>query len=181
MPENDPNATTTSTAATTTFETKTNEEEEVRDPAHVLELNDKYRRENKSLRDRLKNSEESLESERRKSMSEQERAIDEAKDAVRKEVEAEYRTKLLAAAVHARASAVLADPEDAWRLIDFEDVDPEDSKAIDEALKQLLEAKPYLAASAKPENQNIDQGPQGSTTKLSDANDWLRGVTSHRR
>lgn len=157
------------------------EETEVKDPAHVLELNDKYRRENKALRDRLKASEEALGDEKKKSMSEQERAIEEARQIVRKEVEGEYQAKLLAAAVHSRAAALLADPDDAWRLIDFETIDPEDTKAIDAAIKDLLEQKPYLAASAQPQNQSIDQGPQGSTPAASDANKWLRSSLNSRR
>jgi hypothetical protein len=176
MPDNDNNTTSTTTLATTITDPPVDDggEQEVKDPAHVLELNDKYRRENKSLRDRLKASEEALDGERKKSMSEQERAIEEAKQAVREEVESEFRSKLLAAAVNGRAAALLADPDDAWRLIDFEDIDPEDTKAIDAEIKELLKAKPYLAKAALPEHQSIDQGPQGELPANKDANNWLR-------
>lgn len=156
---------------------------EVEDPRAVLELNDKYRRENKGLRDRLKEAQAELEELRKAAMSEQERAIEEAKIVAVSEVESKYQAKLLEMSVRAAATGVLADPEDAWRLIDFEDVDPDDTKTITEAIAGLIEAKPYLAAAtAQRQRPSIDQGPQGSPPPPVDGgNAWFRQQVRGRR
>lgn len=155
------------------------EETEIEDPKAVLALNAKYRRENKALRDRAKSAESELEELRKQSMSEQERAIEEAKAQVRHEVESEYSKRLLAATVRSRAAGVLADPDDAWRLVDFGDIDPDDEKEIDALIAKLLEVKPYLAEKQKAKT-NIDQGPQGDFPVSSDGNAWLRSALNRR-
>lgn len=161
---------------------------EIEDPEKVLELNDKYRRENKGLRDRLKGTEEELAELRKQAMSEQERAIEEAKQEARQEVETEYRAKLFEMKVRARAANVLNDPDDAFRLIDFVDVDLDDDDAIDDAIKLLVDEKPYLARQEQPSPEpnrrnrlSIDQGPQGGGSSHPSGNDWIRTVTGNRR
>lgn len=173
------------TDAATDVEERSDEDAavEVEDPRAVLELNDKYRRENKGLRDRLKETQAELEELRKAAMSEQERAIEEAKAVAVSEVESKYKAKLLEMSVRAAATGVLADPEDAWRLIDFEEVDPDDAKTISEAIAGLVEAKPYLAAvSQQRQRPSIDQGPQGSPPPPMDGgNAWFRQQVRGRR
>lgn len=154
---------------------------EVEDPRATLELNAKYRRENKGLRDRLKAAEAELEELRKSQLSEQERAIEEARSEAAAEVEAKYRTKLLEASVRAVATGVLADPEDAWRLIDFEDTDPDDTKSISDAVAALVESKPYLAVQQQRPRQSIDQGPQGNPPTQATGDTWLRQQFNGRR
>lgn len=149
-------------------------------PEDLVKLNQKANREAKALRERLKAAEAEAERLRKEAMSEQERAIAEAREEAAAEIRAEYEAKLLERSVRAIASTRLNDPEDAWRLIDFEDVDAEDEKAIEKAIDDLVKAKPYLAR--KRGGNGIDQGPHGSTPAGgSGGNDWLRSVTSGRR
>lgn len=159
------------------------EEEEVNDPRAVLRQNRKLLRENNNLRSRLESVESDLQELaeiKRQSMTEQERALEAAREQARAEVEAEYRTRLLEASVTQVAAGVLEDPRDAFRLIDFNDVDPRDTAAISALIEELLEAKPYLAVQTAPVG-SIEQGPQGFPPPAGDGNAWLRGVTGGRR
>jgi hypothetical protein len=86
---------------------------------------------------------------RKAAMSDNEKAIAEAKAAGRAEAMTEVNARLLAAEVRAVAADRLADASDAVRLLDLDDLANTDGtpneKAIVAALDKLVEAKPYLA------------------------------------
>lgn len=116
-------------------------------------------------------------------MSEQEKAIETAKAEARSEVELEFKVQLLGERIMRAATGRLADPSDVV-LIDFSDIDdPDDIKAIDAAIDELLKAKPHLAAENAPppaDPGREDQGPQGravtpNPTQGQLAEKWLRG------
>lgn len=87
---------------------------------------------------------------KKKTMTDSERAVAEAKAEGRKEALAEANSKLLRAEIRTAAADKLADPGDAAVLLGdidrFLDKDGEpDSKAIASAIDALVKAKPYLA------------------------------------
>ena len=92
-------------------------------------------------------------------------------DTIRRQVEAEVRAEaardVAGARLEALAGKVLADPTDASRFIDVDDILDSDGKldpdlARDE-LKALLEKRPYLAAEQKPKTDPLKGGGgQGS-------------------
>lgn len=93
--------------------------------------------------------------------------------------------RLLHAEIRAQASAKLADPADAIRLLDLDTfaVDDDgnvDHEAIDAALDQLVEAKPYLAKTKSP--PKVPQGARGGPvpTPARSGDDWLRDVRDRR-
>jgi membrane protein involved in colicin uptake len=109
-----------------------------------------------------------LEKLRNEGLSDQERAVAEAKTAGRAEATAEATARIIKAEIKAAAAGRFADPTDALAFIgvdDFEvnsdgDVDPEKIKS---AIDQLLENKPHLAATAgKPNPGNPDGGSRGT-------------------
>jgi hypothetical protein len=93
---------------------------------------------------------------RKATMSEQEKAVAEAKAAGRQEALAEANSRLLRSEIRAAAAGKLADPGDAAALLgdldQFLDKSGEpDVKAITSAIDALVKAKPYLApAGARP-------------------------------
>lgn len=109
-------------------------------------------------------------------MSEQEKAIElarkESAEAARTEVLGTVNRRLFAAELKAAATGkvsdvdLLSDPDVAIRLLGFDDYPVNeagdiDAEAISAAVGQLIEAKPYLAASATPV-PGIDQGARGT-------------------
>lgn len=126
---------------------------------------------------------------------EQEKVIREAVDAARAEEREKWQRELLEAQVVARATGKLADPEDAMRLLSIEELlgesDPQArSKRLDQALAELLEAKPYLAASENGGERGGEKGrglvSQGARSGQSpkggegSADDWLRSARDRR-
>lgn len=115
-----------------------------------------------------------------------EKAIATARKEGYDEAVGKYKSMLFAADVRAAAGGVLADPEDAAKLLDFDaiEVDGEGrpvSKSVKDALAALVKEKPYLAAKPQPGNGNgggfggsADQGAR--TTQVADASSWLRGL-----
>jgi hypothetical protein len=93
---------------------------------------------------------------RKATMSDQEKAVAEAKAAGRQEAMAEANARLLRSEIRGAAAGKLADPGDAAALLgdidQFLDKNGEpDSKAIASAIDALVKAKPYLApAGARP-------------------------------
>jgi hypothetical protein len=86
---------------------------------------------------------------RKAGMSEQERAVAEAKAAGRNEALAEVTDRLVRSEIRAAAAGKLADPGDAAALLGdlkrfVKDGDVDD-KAIASAIDELVKAKPYLA------------------------------------
>jgi uncharacterized protein (DUF1501 family) len=103
-----------------------------------------------------------LDKARQASMSDQEKAVAQARAEGRAEASKETNRKLLHAEVRAAAGGLLADPDDAVHLLDltpFETNDDPDRKAIRRALEQLVKDKPYLGA--QPGNGSGEGGPRG--------------------
>lgn len=130
-------------------------------------------------RKRSERAERELAELRKSQMSESEAALAEAKAVGRAEALTEVNGRLLAAEVRAHAADKLADPGDAVRLLDLDDLTNgdggPDAKAIDAAIETLVKAKPYLAkqqspAPAKP--NRLPQGPRESADSTAD--DFIR-------
>lgn len=114
---------------------------------------------------------------RKDSMSDQERAVAEAKAEARAEVLTQANQRLLRAEVRAAAAGKLADPDDALGLLDlpsFMDDDGEiNTKAIKSAIDKLVSSKPYL--SARPGNGSGEGGARGGNANTEPSmDDWLR-------
>lgn len=157
-------------------------------PEQLLEQVRKKDGENVKLKKERKAEKAELERLReleKEQMSEQEQAVDTAKEEARAEADAEWSAKLLGERIMRRATGKLADPSDVV-LIDFSTIDDsEDMAQIDTAIDALLEAKPHLAAT-EGQQQTPDgtplfsQGPIGKVTqqKLTEgqkAEAWIRG------
>jgi hypothetical protein len=117
---------------------------------------------------------------RESSMSEQEKAIEQAKREARAEATTAFNGRLVQAEVRAVAAGKLADPEDAVRFLDLDEftVDGDgkvDRKPITGAIEKLLKDKPYLAASATRPTGDADQGARGGPAGSS-MNDLIRGA-----
>jgi hypothetical protein len=167
------------------------EPDHVRDPEAVLAANRKVNEENRTLRQRLKDSEaraKTLEAERDGSKSDVEKAIANARAEARTEVEAHYQAQILTAQIAARAARRFADPDDVVRLLDLEELGGGDMEAIDAALAALAERKPYLLVATTAGNgdqgrwPDADQGSRGEAAgarKESSPDDWLRSITGY--
>lgn len=128
-------------------------------------------RKRKGLERQLGETKTRLDEAEGRSKTDQEKAIDqarrEAEEKARKEVFAQANERLVRAEVRAQAAGRLADPDDAVRLLDLSgfsvgDDGEIDSKPIAEAIEELVKAKPYLAADAKPRPTGSgDGGPRG--------------------
>lgn len=149
----------------------------VDDPQALLSEYEKKKRENKSLRDRATAAEAELEELRKAQMSEQEKALDEARKEGYEKAEAFYKTELAKARVTSLAAGHFADPNDALMYLDLDELDLDDDKAIVKALEEVLKAKPYLSAK-NGGRKSIDQGPQGGAGgEGQSASDWMRSIT----
>jgi hypothetical protein len=151
-----------------------------------LEDNRRKNKENQSLRERLRAAEQENESLKEAAMSDQEKAINDAKKVAREEADSYYKPLLAQEKVKAIAAGHFNDPNDALAYLDLNELDVEDDDAIVDALNDLLEAKPYLAASnngsgSGGRRKGIDQGFQGDPgRKQSDGSDWVRGIAGRR-
>lgn len=129
------------------------------------------RREIKELKATLAKITKQSEAQRLESMSEAERAVEEAKKAGYDEAMSSVRRDLTTAKVTAAAAkAGFADPGDAAGFLALDDLDGDD--AIAAAVDALVKAKPYLLAKRTPP---IEQGQQGKPGEQAPT-DWLRGV-----
>jgi hypothetical protein len=124
-----------------------------------------------------------LEEERRKGLSDQERAIAEARSEAIREERERWQTRLVAAEVRAAAAGRLADPDDA-RLADLSSVTIDDEgvidrKGIESALEALVKAKPHLA---KPTGPATPKAPAGVRTETpgESVDSWLRSTVRGR-
>jgi len=147
------------------------EETEIQDPKATAELNAKYRRENKGLRSENKRLTDALSQAEEARMSDTEKAI----SAARKEEQDKFQRELLRERVMGRAASKLTDPEDAGRYLDLDGLTL-DNDAIDQAIGELIQARPYLAVQPPPQRTptTIDQGNRGPSIVPDDASDWLR-------
>jgi hypothetical protein len=138
-------------------------------------------------RKRWEKAERELADLRKAQMSDNEKAVTEAKEAGRSEAAAEYNARLLAAEVRAHASDKLADPGDAVRLLDLADLAAEDGspdvKRITSAIDKLVEAKPYLAKRAVPPAGGGSRPPQGARdgSEGNSADDFIRRAARNLR
>ncbi len=120
------------------------------------------------------------------SMSEQEKAVEQARREAKAEASKGFNVRLVQAEVRATAASKLTDPEDAIRFLDLDEfaVDDDgkvDKKAITKALDELLKAKPYLAASATRPTGDADQGARGSQAGSNNPmNDLIRNAVNRR-
>ena len=131
----------------------------------------------KTLRSQVKDIEAATEKQRLESLSDQERAIEEAKAAARAEVEAEYRATLVKAQAEAAAVAAgFADPADIGGFLDLSGLNTE--AEVKAAVAALAEAKPYLLKSAPKPAQPIGQGPKAPANPTASPSDWLRSAVT---
>lgn len=118
----------------------------------ALERERRARREAEKRAKRAEELEQELEQFREQQMSEQEKAIEQAKreaaEKTREEILGEVTREKLETRLVRAATGKLANPELVTRLIDTDDLDPDDAEAISAAVDRLLEQEPYLAASA---------------------------------
>ena len=141
-----------------------------------------------AFRHELRSAQQAYERLQRQHESEQERAIREAEERGRQAAQAdtnrivaEYERRLATAAIRARAAGGFADPDDAVRMLDLDQLLAERDERrreqqVDKALAALLEAKPYLARERERAGVLISQGgrsqpPDGRPRERS----WLRG------
>jgi hypothetical protein len=103
------------------------------------------RRETRAAQQQADELRAELEKHRSASETEAEKRVREAVDQAVADTTAKYERRLFEATVIARASGQLRDPEDAVRLLPLDEL-VKDPDKLDEALKTLLEQKPYLAA-----------------------------------
>lgn len=138
------------------------------------------RQADRSARQRIKALETELEQSKRSAMTEHERALAEAVEAAKSEAEASWAGRYLRLRVERLAATRMADPADATRLLDVEELEAETpDETIGKLLDALLEAKPYLAATgragATPPPVALDRGPRnGSAPPSADMNELLR-------
>ena len=97
------------------------------------------------------------------------KAVDDAREEAKAEASAEANRRILKAEVKAAAGGVLADPNDAVRLLDLDDFDVDDDGDVDEGeikkvIKQLVKDKPYLAIGFKPKPGSADGGARNTAT-----------------
>lgn len=71
--------------------------------------------------------------------------------------------RVLRAEIKAAAVGKLADPADAYKFLDLESLDADDTDAIAQAVDALLEAKPYLAAKPGSRFQGTGDGGAAGT------------------
>ena len=155
-----------SDASTTTETEATEEVDHAADAAKWKALSRKHEKAEREHRKRLETLETEATARAEEAMTETDRAIAAAKTETEERLSGEYRTERLANALTARASGKMQDPTDAPRFAKaLDDLDPGDTEALDAAIAEILEAKPYLApSSAATSGNSADGGPKGSSS-----------------
>jgi hypothetical protein len=136
-------------------------------------------------RKRWEKAERDLAELRKSQMTDQEKAVAEAKAEGRATALRELATKLLEAEVRAQAATRLADPADAVHLLELDgmlaDDGTFDAKAIGSALDELVKAKPYLAKTNGPgPGARPPQGARDAPAK-SEGDDFIRTLAKNMR
>lgn len=118
------------------------------------------------------------------SKSEREKELDkvrtEAAEEARKDALTMANRRIVKSEVRAAAAGKLADPEDAVRFIDLDDIAVGDDgdvnvKALNDAVARLLKDKPYLGAdSGKRKHGDFDQGARGRSGNGTSMNEIIR-------
>lgn len=125
----------------------------------------------KELKQQLDQFSKAAEEQRLSALSEQERAIEEARKSGFDEAMSSVKADLVKSKVTAAAaSAGFADPGDAASFMDVAAIETDDD--IAQAVADLAKAKPYLL---KRTSVPLEQGQQGQPMS-STPSDWLRGV-----
>lgn len=145
---------------TTTEQTTTETET---DPAKELAKWKALSRKNEKA---AKETQAELEKLRTASMSEQEKAVAQAREEGKAEAATAIQLERVRDKIEAKAGGKLADPEDAAALLGdlsrfVQDDGTIDTAGIAEAIDNLVKTKPYL--SAQPGNGSGEGGPRGST------------------
>jgi hypothetical protein len=151
------------------------------DPADHVKLVTTVR----TLREQVRNHEaaerklmEEQEAERKKALPEQERLIEEARQAGREEALAEAKAQMIETLVTATATASnFADPADVKAMLDLSAL--ADEAAVKKAVAKLAADKPYLLKPQAP-GAKLEQGPRG-TAKSGAGEDFIRASVSKRR
>lgn len=129
----------------------------------------------KELKAQLHEMRQSQEKARMESMSEAERAVEEAKKAGYEEAMASVKADLTRSKVTAAAAAAgFADPADASGFLNVAELDSDDDVA--KAVADLAKSKPYLLKRAA---QSLEQGQQGKS-RTDNPNEWLRSALGAR-
>ena len=127
----------------------------------ALDAERQARREAEKRAKRADDLEAELNKLREQQMSEQEKAINTARDEARREAETEFARERLTDRIRVAAARRLNDPEDAVRLLDLDGIDPSAenvTSAIEEQIGQLIESKPYLAVTSATPSGSTDAG-----------------------
>ena len=143
------------------------------DPAKLYNLYQKKAAAETSLRERASAAEQRLAEFEEANKTEQEKAMEAARNDAVAETKAHYEGLLRQERLKNLAAGKLNDPSDAVRLLDMSEFDPDDEKAMSDAIDALIKDKPYLAAKSRV--PPVDQGPQGEPVEAKSGNDWLRG------
>jgi hypothetical protein len=139
--------------------------------------------------------EQELEQLRAANLSENERAVEDARREGREAAEREASARIVRADVRAAAASRLRDPDDALAHLDVDELagldDDARGAAIASALDELIERKPYLAAAGGGDEDGERTGvlSQGSRTRRargdeaggSDSSAWLRKAARRSR
>lgn len=106
---------------------------------------------------------------RKAQMTDQEKALEDARTEARTEVETRLRERLLSAEVRARVAGRSVDPDLVATLVDRKslkwDGDDVDVESLERQITRILEAKPYLAFSDQPGTPappRVPTGPRGN-------------------
>jgi hypothetical protein len=132
----------------------------------ALDAERKARRDAESAAKRLESEIAEL---RKSQMTDQEKALDDARTEARTEVETRLRERLLSAEVRARVAGRSIDPDLVATLVDRKslkwDGDDVDVESLERQISKILEAKPYLALSDQPGTPappRVPTGPRGN-------------------
>lgn len=140
---------------------------------------DEERRARRDAERQAKKASAELEALRAQSMTDQEKAIAEARAQARAETLAEANSRLVRAEARSIAAGRLRNPDDVALLgdLDLFVVDGDvDVKALGKAVDQLVAARPYLAPDQKP-GPLLGGGPQPPPAQSMD--DWIRRQAHH--
>lgn len=145
--------------------------EEVEAESPLMKALHSERASNKELKAQLAQLAKANEESRLASLSEQERVVEEARNAGYEKAVGELRADVVRSKVTAAAAAAgFADPGDAAGFLQLAGLDGDDS--IAEAVADLAKAKPYLLRRSQVV---LEQGVQQKSSAAS-ASDWVRGV-----
>lgn len=172
-----------STDTTETDDTGPSGEDQLGDAGKkALDAERKARRDAESARRKL---EAELDELRQQGLSEQEKAVEEAKKAGAAEASARYASLIVAAEIKAAAASKVAAEaiEDLPRLLDLDptelvgDDGTVDTDAISSAIDEAVKARPYLAPAATKGTPDPDQGARSGGRPTQLTRDALKNMT----